>query len=130
AARAPGVWSRQRLLPPGLDSRRSPGHAPAPSPLPPQPRHAVCRDRPGGAGPCGSLDCGGAVSDDGDDLLAAAGGSGAGADGSTITMEGAIRRACDPWPQSVSRETPPIVETDARSKIDRLQSMVCGSYVW
>ena len=71
------------LLPPGLDPRRSPGHAPAPGPLPPRPRHAVCRDRPAGAGPYRAVDGYRDVSRYGDDLLAPGdrGGTGAGGDG-------------------------------------------------
>ena len=36
---------------PGPRPGRGTRHAPAPGPLPPRPRHAVCHDRPAGAGP-------------------------------------------------------------------------------
>src|SRR5262249_9135082 len=39
------------LLPPGPCPSRGAGHAPAHGPLPPGPRHALCRDRPARAGP-------------------------------------------------------------------------------
>ena len=38
-------------LPPSPRPGRGAGHAPAPGPLPPGPGHAVCHDRPAGAGP-------------------------------------------------------------------------------
>ena len=43
-------------LPPGPRPGRRTWHAPAPGPLPPRPGHAVCHDRPAGAGPCGTDD--------------------------------------------------------------------------
>ena len=43
-------------LPTGPCLGRRAGHAPTPGPLPPRPRHAVCHDRPAGAGPCCAVD--------------------------------------------------------------------------
>src|SRR5215510_11798064 len=39
-------------LPPGPHPSQGTRHAPAAGPLPPGPWHAICRDRPAGAGPC------------------------------------------------------------------------------
>ena len=71
-------------LPPGPRPGRGAGHAPAPGPLPPRPRHAVCHDRPAGAGPRRAIDGHRAVPCHGDDLLAAADGGGAGAGGGAV----------------------------------------------
>jgi tetratricopeptide (TPR) repeat protein len=46
-------------------------HAYAPGPLPPGPGHAVCYNRPAGAGPCRAIDGGRSRSRHGDDVLAA-----------------------------------------------------------
>ena len=57
---APGVprgRARRRPLPPGPRPGRGAGHAPAPGALPPRPRHAVCADRPAGAGPYRAVYC-------------------------------------------------------------------------
>ena len=55
----PGVprgRARCRPLPPGPRPGRGAGHAPAPGALPPRPGHAVCCDRPAGAGPYRAVD--------------------------------------------------------------------------
>src|SRR5262249_22514146 len=60
-------------------------------PLPPRPRHAVCRDGSAGAGPCRVVDGDHPLSSHGDDLLAASDGGGSGAGGRVMTMGSAIR---------------------------------------
>ena len=70
-SRSPGGRAGRSSLPPGPRPGRGTRHAPAPGPLPPRPRHAVCPDRPAGAGPRRAVDGHRDVPRDGDDLLAA-----------------------------------------------------------
>ena len=51
AARSPGARAGRILLPASPRPGRRTRHAPTPGPLPPWPRHTVCRDRPARAGP-------------------------------------------------------------------------------
>ena len=57
---------------PGPRPGRGTRHAPAPGPLPPRSRHAVCQDRPAGAGPYRTVHRHRDVPCHGHDLLAAA----------------------------------------------------------
>ena len=68
-------------LPAGPRPGRRAGHAPAPGPLPPRPRHALSQAGKGRAGSCRPVCRHRAVPRYGHDLLAAPGGGGAGAGG-------------------------------------------------
>src|SRR5262249_27221472 len=78
AERAPGGCGGRHPLPPSPCPGRSPRHAPAPGPLLPRSGHTVCEDRLAGAGPRGTVHGHRDVSGHGDDVLAPAGGDGAG----------------------------------------------------
>ena len=64
------------------------GMRPLQRPLPPRPRHAVCHDRPAGAGPRRALDGHRDVPGDGHDLLAAPDRGSTGAGGRAMTIGG------------------------------------------
>ena len=82
--RSPRCRAGRSPLPAGPGPGRGARHAPAPGPLPPRPRHAVCQDRPAGAGPRRAVHGHRAVPRHGDDLLAAPDRGGAGAGGGAM----------------------------------------------
>src|SRR4029453_6665396 len=72
------------ILPAGSDTRGRARHAPTPGPLPPGSWYPLRHNRPTGAGACRTVRRHRPLPRHGHDLLAAAGGGGAGADGGAV----------------------------------------------